>query len=646
MKRFKLLIPVLVIITILTSGVNIFSFNNFNGENKYDVNNIPAGLKNNAGVVVRNEFLRFEVKDESRAVEIVKKAVTIFKKSEQDYGKLYLWYDKFSEIDNLEGTIYDSEGNEVRDLEDNDIKDYPAYSDYSLYEDNRVKIIELYYNKFPYTIEYTYKINYNGFISWPSWYSRNSINPVEHTRFEVAIPKDNNLRYWCSSDSISPSVAYESDNKVYYWEYFNLPKLPEEAVNNAAEDYSPVVKIAPGKFMMEDHYGEMNSWKSFGKWFYDLTIGKDDLPDSVNSNIKKMITGETDVQQKINKLYKYMQSKTRYVSVQLGIGGWQPFDASYVNDRGYGDCKALSNYMISILKQAGINSYPVLIRSGSHRYNFIKKFPSNQFNHVIVSVPLKSDTVWLECTSQTMPFGHLSWSTENRNALMVTPDGGVVVKTPSSSPKQNIQKRIAEVTLNSLGIANAEVSSIWSGDQQDRVQSSLSESTPQEIKKYILNLFKVPNIELQNFNFDGINERLMDISLNLKAVFKKYANNTGKRMFFNPNLMDRQTYIPAEVQKRLSPVRYNYPFLDVDSIYYTIPDGFSVESLPSEINIQKSFGSFHSKTEITKNNKILYTRNFSITNYEIPPENYNEYRDFNKSIVKSDRAQVVLIKEK
>ncbi len=604
-----------------------------------------SDLRKDADVVIRDDFIHFEVKDESRAVETVKIAVTIFKKNEQNYGRLYLWYDKFREVDDLEGIIYDADGNEIRDLEDSDIEDFPAYNNFSLYEDNRIKKVELYNDKFPYTVEFKYKISYDGFINWPTWYSRESINPVEHCIFEVSVPENNILRYWCNVDSISPAVINDGDEKLYTWKADNLALLPKDAVDNAIEDYSTVVKIAPGKFEIEGNEGNMSSWKSLGTWYYNLTKGKDVLPDSIVSKIKNMMSNENDIHDKIRTLYKYMQSKTRYVSIQLGIGGWQPFDASYVNDRGYGDCKALSNYMISILKEAGIKAYPVLIRSGSYNYTFIKEFPSSQFNHVIVTVPLKSDTIWLECTSQTMPFGHLSWSTENRNALMVTNEGGVVVQTPSSAPEENLQKRVANVEINSLGWAMADIKSTWTGDQQDRVRSSISESSPEEIKKWILNLFSVPNLRLEKYNYDGIDEHSLEISLNMHTAIANYANISGKRIFINPNLMDKETYIPPEIDKRLSPLRFGYPFLDIDSIYYNVPDGYSIESMPEETNIKTSFGNFSSKSEQISPIKILYVRKLQRDDYTIPADKYEEYRNFYTSIVKADRSQVVLVKK-
>ncbi|NJM26365.1 MAG: hypothetical protein HC859_13660, partial [Bacteroidia bacterium] len=105
------------------------------------------------------------------------------------------------------------------------------------------------------------------------------------------------------------------------------------------------------------------------------------------------------------------------MSIQLGIGGWQPFEASVVDKNGYGDCKALSNYAVAMLKEAGIKGYYCLVQAGEEPAKLDPMFAENHFNHIIVAVPLKQDTVWLECTSQTNPYGYLGEFTGDRQAL-------------------------------------------------------------------------------------------------------------------------------------------------------------------------------------------------------------------------------------
>ena len=610
-------------------------------ENKYAVNKIPAGLFSDADAVIRYDATRFEIEDESNTVEKDTFVVTIFNKDGQHYGDIFLQYDKFIDINDLNGRILDENGEEIRELDGDEIKDRPEISWFSLYEDSRVKEAELYYNKFPYTVEFTYEIDYDGYINWPSWYSQHSLEPVELSRFEVKVPDNYKLRYWCNKDSIKPEIS--EGGRLYSWHAENLPELSYDAVGESLIDIATVVKIAPSDFDLDGYKGKMTSWKEFGFWAYNLCKDKNNLSESVKKEISSLVSLHDSPKQKVIKLYKYLQSTTRYVSVQLGIGGWQPFDAMYVHDHGYGDCKALSNYMVSLLQTVGITSYSVWINNGNHRLPLINEFPSDQFNHVIVCVPLEKDTVWLECTSQNRLAGNVGWTNENRQALMLTPEGGVIVSTPKSSSYQNIiQKKIEVVFSNSTASINGYIK--WSGDEQNEVRGIIKEEVPKEQEKWILESFQVPDVKIKNYSFGKNNDSTNQVDLKLNLTLPKYATISGSRIFFNPNLMQRRTYVPKEVSERLSPIRFIYPYHDIDSIIYKIPQGYKIEGLPDEMNLSSSFGNFSSKVSEYGDGEILYVRSIEVKNYQVPAQNYNEYRKFFTDVVKSDRTQVVLVK--
>ena len=82
---------------------------------------------------------------------------------------------------------------------------------------------------------------------------------------------------------------------------------------------------------------------------------------------------------------------------------------------------------------------------------------ANQMNHVILQVPLKGDTLWLECTNPQLPFGYVHNSIAGHQALLITENGGQLTCLPTYCDSLNTQEKNAIVTLEADGGAQIEV---------------------------------------------------------------------------------------------------------------------------------------------------------------------------------------------
>lgn len=607
---------------------------------RYRVAAIPADLRVSARAVVRHHLERFNVRGREHATYVVHKAVTVFERDDRRYGELLIWYGRNTDIEDLEGRIYDGEGNEVRRLKDEDILDLPAVDGATFYSDSRVRIARLYHHQYPYTVEFRYEVEYDGFINWPRWYAQRYPDAVEHSRFEVSTPYP--LRFWCNSDSVKPVTTARGASTEYVWEARNIPRIPMDLYGDI-EDVTPMVLIAPETFSLEGYSGSMATWSDFGRWYGKLSEGKDNLPADALAEVKALIKSEDGLEARARAVYRYMQSRTRYVSVQLGIGGWQPFDARYVHERGYGDCKALTNYMKALLASAGIDSYPVLVYNGSTRYPMIPEFPSSQFNHVILCVPAGQDSLWLECTSQSLPAGRIGSGNENRHALLVGPEGGVVVRTPASTASQNRQERLATVRLFASGEAEAGIVTTYTGNQGNRVRGNLDGSSAVEQSQWIMTDLQFPHVNLRSFSVQGLTGGSPDVTIETQVSIPRFVNKSGDRIFFRPNLTERIRSAPAAHQNRVSPIRMSYAYEDRDSILYRLPPDFTVEALPETVRQSSAFGSFHSAVTTLGDTAVSYVRHLKIDRTQIPVEDLASYRAFFTAAFHADRAQVVLI---
>jgi hypothetical protein len=342
-------------------------------------------------------------------------------------------------------------------------------------------------------------------------------------------------------------------------------------------------------------------------------------------------------------VYEYMQSKTRYVSIQLGIGGFQPFEASVVDELGYGDCKALSNYTLALLEAVGIKGNYVLIYGGSEPPPFMENFPSSQFNHAIACVPLKNDTIWLECTSQTNPFGYLGSFTGNRKALMITDNGAKVVNTARYGENENGLSRTAEVTVDVNGNAAAKVRTIHRGIEYDHMyRSSALGSNFDEQKKWVQENTDIPAFDIRSFNIKNNKVRHPSANVTLDLALNKFATVSGKRLFLNPNLMNRSSFIPPKLTERKQPVVLRNAYTHVDTINYNVPEHLYPEFLPEPVVIKSRFGQYESKFSMDQG-KVVYIRKFIRRKGEFPPESYQEFIDFYKAVNKADQVKIVFM---
>jgi hypothetical protein len=613
-------------------------------ELKYPVSTIPESLLKNAKVVVRNFSDEYEVFSLSDISENITEAITIFDRSSLDLVSRKFPYNNNSEITGIEVNFYDKDGSLIEKKKRKDFKDL-SYDQYgTLFSDIRYLFFTPLISIYPFTIEYiiTYKNNIS-FIN-PSWHPVTSKNTsVEFSSITINVPENYNINYkeYFLKNGVQKSLI--KGKTRYYWELKNYPAEDYEIYSPPIQRFTPHVLITFPEFEFEKIEGKLYSWRDFGNFQKMLNKDRDILPEKTKQKVHEMVKYARSDIEKAKILYKYMQDRTRYVGIQVGIGGWQPFPAKTVDELGYGDCKALSNYMVTLLKEVGIKSYYSVIKAKSHQYEMDTSFVHDPFNHIIVCVPLDQDTIWLECTSQIMPFGYLGDFTDNRYALVVNESGGELVKTKEYKHNLNQVNRKATVTLNPDGTGTAKIKTGYNGLEYDDILYYIHS----DYKTQMDNLYKcidIPDFKINSFYYkdfpeiDPIGEEYLNLDLT------NYASVSGIRMFVPLNLMNKFDEIPPN-DERKNPIVIYDNYIYTDSIVYLIPEGYKIEFVPENNSIESEFASVHYTIKIDSN-QVYYTRKLELFNKEYPKEKYNDFVSFCKNLKKGDTQKLILVKTK
>lgn len=607
---------------------------------------IPDSLSKEANAVKRYEELKISIKNIDKAIIHHKYAITVLNEAGARYAVYSNTYDKLKSLSDIDGNLYDASGKHLKNVKKKDIADYVDDDEMSLATDNRFKTHNFYYSDYPYTVEYEDEQELDGIFFLPHWIPQKSNRyAVEQSSFIVETPVGYKLRYKQFKYAGEPVIVNDGKKITYTWQVKNLQSFDNEDFSSLWEEITTSVFIAPVNFEIEGHSGKMDSWQNLGKFISELNAGRDVLPDNVKKDIHALTDNLKTTQDKAFAVYNYLQKNTRYISVQLGIGSWQPYDAAYVATKKYGDCKALSNYMKSLLKEAGVQGYYVLVNADDDDLHGLwQDFPSPYFNHAVLCVPDRKDSLWFECTNQTVTPGFMGSFVGNRKALMIKEDGGYIVNTPAYKAENNMQVRKVEATIDSTGNLEATLVTNYTGIQQQLPHELIYNVSKDYREKYLNDELNLPTYKVDKTSYSEKKDLIPEVKEELQITAQSYASISGKRLFIKPNLFNKVGKKYNADDKRLFDIEYPYSFHDIDSIEITIPNGYITEAIPKNLDLNSKFGSYKIAFT-TSDNKIEVVRDYTRSAGRFPASDYAEFAKFYNDIYKADRSQVVLVKK-
>jgi hypothetical protein len=614
-------------------------------QNQFDVGKIPDALKKGADAIIRLDETIFTIENVGRATEKKRQVITIFnERGEKMHADFSESYDKLNKLKNIEGIVYNGSGKAIGKLRNDDIRDIGLSAFGNDILDNRVKMASFDKKRsvFPYTIEYSYERQTENMMFYPVFYPMaNEFTAIEEATLTIQTSGNISFRYKMLNGMERPAITEQGSKKSYAWNVKNIAAYEDEP--NSPSFDKPFVITAPVEFEVEGYHGNIQSWTDVGKFYFELNKGRDVLPETVKATVKKLTENEKDTKIKIEKLYNYLQSSTHYMNISLGIGGWQTMEATAVAKNGYGDCKALSNYMKALLNEAGIPAYQALIYAGDQLSYSYADFACMHFNHVITCVPLEKDTLFLECTSQTNALGYQGRFTGNRTALLILPDGGKLIHTSAYKPTDNTQVRKGKITIDANGNAQASITTTYTGLQQEKRNGVMNVMNKEEQKNWVVDHIKIPSFELQEFSLTENKKRLPAMEEKLKLTVKKIITQSGSRLFLTPNLMTDFFNVPLTDEERRSDLFLSpnwYDFYDTDTLVYELPENYVLEFIPEPVKISSKFGEYRSQA-MMKDGKLMYYRSATTKSGTYPKTDFKDWADFIKKASKSDKATVV-----
>lgn len=556
--------------------------------------------------------------------------IRINNRAGEKYTKISIPYSKLIKAGNLEAFIKDSNGSIVKRLKKSEIVEKSLIAEFSFYEDYFVKEFTLKHNSYPYSIVYSYQIQLQEFLYIDDWVPIiDEKVPTLNARLKVLAPLNYNMTY-VNRFVKEPEIDTVNGNVLYQWQASYTDLIKPEVWAPAINDLFPNVAITPEIFNFEEQ-GSLKDWISYGNWEYNLLKGLNEIPDAEKSKITSLIKDIHDEKEKIKTLFHYLQDETRYVNITIGTGGLKPYPAAYVAQNKYGDCKALTNYFKAVLEYVGIKSYYTNVHAGNPVKTINRNFPSQQFNHVILFVPLKEEDLWLDCTSDG-PFDYLGTFTQNRDVLVIDHNKSYFDRTPALQPADVLEIRRIEIEYGSRE-AKVNFRGTYKGNLFETLQQVDKDFSSAEKSRIVRNFLVEDGLQLNDYQITKRNRDSLNIELAYQAVsqqiYKHYGNDILAGNIAFPLLN------PGKPKDRKLPVQIDYPVYKIDTLIYQIPTGYKFSQNFKNTEVSGKYGNY-SFNVFEENGKLVVVKSLLVFAGNYPVSEYEDFYRFYDQITATE----------
>jgi len=388
--------------------------------------------------------------------------------------------------------------------------------------------------------------------------------------------------------------------------------------------------------------------KSYSQTWNDVakTVNKyDTYKNGINKksyykkDLDSLLVKTSTLQDKVKKIFEFVKKKVKWNEVD-GIYTYNGMTKAYKD--GIGNVADINLMMISMMRYAGLQANPILL---STRDNGIPIFPTiSGLNYVICGVEINKEIILLDATNKYADQDILSSRLMNWNGKLIKPDNSINNVTLAPI-KPSFTSTILNVILSPNGDIQGKSRNIYKNNKALEFRKHYSEISRDD---YLLEMEnKSDHIEISDYklnNLDKVDKPLME---NYSFYKEEGVESVDDKMYFSPMFFLKMTKNPFVAEKRLFPIDFSYPRNKRFQIMITIPDEYTIESVPEPIRFKLplDIGEFLYNIKKSSDNKIQLICSTKIKYSKISSDQYLFVKQFYNQIIKKETEKIVLVKK-
>jgi len=585
---------------------------------------------------------KVEVTEQNTQVSTLHYLVKILNaRGKEDFSEMEIEYDSTYEKVELEYARTIRPDKAVVNVGSRHIRDVSKYMNFPLYSNARVCIISFPEVAEGSVIEYRLKIYRSQLINKKDTviaYPVQSSEPIASASFQMILPLTRQLHletvnasYNGFGATLEPAVEEKDGKRIYGWRFKNIPQIIPEF------DMPPHVYINPSILM-----STFGNWQEIYDWWWPLAKDKISADSGIKEKVAQLIKDKISDEDKARSIYNFCAREIRYVAVEYGQAGYEPHQASMIFKNKYGDCKDQAVLLVTMLKEAGLNAWPVLIPT-KEVYNLNRDFPMMMFNHAIACVSIGGKIIYLDPTAETCPFGDLPSDDQARRVIIIKESDFQIADTPLYPAAHNLMRQEVKLKVNRDESISVQKTLSALGVYEQAQRYWLLYTQPDLIRETLQQRAQEVSIgaRLTGYKIDNLEEMDKPVALSYGFQGPEYFTIAG-HLRIMPQLANVDTSVAAK-EKRSYPLDFGIPDVKETAFEIDLPDGYRVKYLPQDVILDSPWMRFSAEYNHSVG-KIFFRQKTELKKNTVTQKEYADFKRFIEGLAKKIKERVVLEK--
>lgn len=499
-------------------------------------------------------------------------------------------------------------------------------------------------------IEYTYTLRSDFLFSLRTWYFQKKY-PVVLSEYRIIIPNIIKWQYYTRGANY-PFATKEVKNDMPAgtlgwptshgrWVQQNLQGMENEPFLTTTTNYLSRLEFdihsinVPGRLVQN----LSATWENVGKALMEEESfsGYMKKCDFMGSVVDSVVAGKTSDLDKAKALNVFIQKRINWNEEHQVFTQNDPKTVWFAKK---GSAQEINLLLYGAFRLAGLDAFPVVTSTRSNGY--FERPDLNLADYVLVGLKSGENTLFFDATRPTATPGYLPAECINYfgakySGLQTAP----VAIRPQPGSKQsafailNLRENShleGNITTTYSGyLANAFRTKIEAEEPEDR-KTEIEEDLGGEVKEYSTEM-------LDSLLSSSVKETIVvDVS-------SGDLNIVGDLIYLTPLLHLKEDENPFQLEKRVCPVEFPYPFEHTATITINYPEGFTPNEIPKPaiVKLPDNGGQFMYQVQ-NFGNTIQVMSSVSIKKTDFNPEEYIYLRQLYDLILQKQAEPVVLKK--